>query len=303
MESKILNIVDGAASVKEIRIGQSGAGVYEINGTQILKHVVRQNLKNVQFTTYTKEALFYQFMKDKGKSYIPEISKLSVSEDEIIICMKKYNVLNREDINEKLLGKIASILAQIHSESVPDFIDKSKAEIEVLSEEQIGQCFEGWKSVLEEHPGAFNLGPLEEIKNKINEIISWQNTEERLLSHGDFHWENLLEGSDGNLIVCDWQGVNYGPPSSDLSFFFSRLSADGIKVDQTSFLNKYAQSIRELSGKTINIVELLRHMAAANVITSFCFWHQYLHGNGKERVDGIYSKMLEDFCVTAMKNS
>ena len=46
--------------VSEIRVGQSGANVYEVNGEQILKHVQRNMLKNDMFDTYKKEALFYQ---------------------------------------------------------------------------------------------------------------------------------------------------------------------------------------------------------------------------------------------------
>jgi hypothetical protein len=66
---------------------------------------------------------------------------------------------------------------------------------------------------------------------------------------------------------CDWQGVGVCGASADLSFFMSRLSAD----------------------------ELERHMKAANVITSFRFWHYYLHGNDTERVRGIYDKMISDY--------
>ena len=71
----------------------------------------------------------------------------------------------------------------------------------------------------------------------------------------------------GAILVCDWQGVVVCGASADLSFFMSRLSAD----------------------------ELERHMKAANVITSFRFWHYYLHGNDTERVRGIYDKMISDY--------
>ena len=49
--------------ISEIRIGQSGANVYEINGEQILKHVQKDMLKNDMFDTYKKEALFYPCME------------------------------------------------------------------------------------------------------------------------------------------------------------------------------------------------------------------------------------------------
>ncbi len=33
---------------------------------------------------------------------------------------------------------------------------------------------------------------------------------------------------------------------------------------------------------------------AANVITSFTCWHEYLHGSDEGRVREIYEKMVED---------
>lgn len=40
-------------------------------------------------------------------------------------------------------------------------------------------------------------------------------------------------------------------------------------------------------------------MDAADVITSFVFWHEYLHGSDVGRVRGIYEKMVDksrNFC-------
>ena len=36
-------------------------------------------------------------------------------------------------------------------------------------------------------------------------------------------------------------------------------------------------------------------MDAADIITSFVFWHEYLHGNDVDRVRGIYGKMVDKF--------
>lgn len=53
-----------------------------------------------------------------------------------------------------------------------------------------------------------------------------------------------------------------------------------------------------LTGDAVSADELERHMKAANVITSFRFWHHYLHGNDTERVRGIYDKMVSDYLET-----
>ena len=137
--------------------------------------------------------------------------------------------------------------------------------------------------------------PLNEIASIINNLIAWHDTEDRVLIHGDFHWDNLLEDEHGNILLCDWQGVNLGEASGDLSFFLSRLDGDGIRIDAVVFLDYYVNAIRDLSGKQIQRQDIIRHMNAANVITSFLFWHQYLHGSSEERVGDIYSKMIKDF--------
>ncbi|MBR4731969.1 MAG: hypothetical protein IK081_04285 [Lachnospiraceae bacterium] len=165
----------------EIKTGQSGAAVYDLDGQKILKHVVRKKLKAGLFDTYCREALFYQCKMQEGASYLPEILDLEISEDEILI------------------------------------------------------------------------------------------------------------------LICDWQGVGIGGASGDISFFLSRLGADGITIDEKRFLELYSDEVKARTGITADVDEIARHMAAANVITSFSFWHEFLHGNEETRVRGIYDKMVQDF--------
>ena len=160
-----------------------------------------------------------------------------------------------------------------------------------MEEARIEGCIDGWRSVLAEHPGVFDEGILRETATKINELIGWHHGEQQVLSHGDFHWDNLLLGENGNIIVCDWQGVNAGGASGDISFFTSRLGADGITIEPERAAELYCQERLRLTGETISQDDMIRHMNAANVITSFQFWHEYLHGSSCERVRGIYEKM------------
>jgi len=164
-----------------------------------------------------------------------------------------------------------------------------------LSEEQISASLSGWYSVLNEHPGIFSETPLKQLAEKINCIILWHEQEESVLNHGDFHRGNLLLDECGNILICDWQGVCVGAASGDLSFFFSRLSADGIYLDERQAVEFYVQEIKRLSGKILVPEEICRHMDAADIITSFVFWHEYLHGNDVDRVRGIYGKMVDKF--------
>ena len=282
-------------NVTEIKVGQSGADVYEIDGKYVLKHVVRQKLNEEQFITYTREVLFYRNQMTRQRTYLPKVLEAETSENEISILMEKYDRPKRQAINAKLIRKITKALAALHTEEIPPFLCRNREKAEPLSQQMIVESLCGWKSVLAEHPDSFHENQLEEIASKINDLIAWHDSEDRVLIHGDFHWDNLLEDGNGNILLCDWQGVNLGGASGDLSFFLSRLGGDGIRLDAEGFLDSYVNAIRELSGKQINPQDITLHMNAANVITSFVFWHEYLHGSSEERVRDIYGKMTKDF--------
>ena len=279
--------------LREITTGQSGAGVYETDNGLILKLVERSRLDNVVFDTYKREALFYA--AECPKPYLPEVLHNEVSDDKIIILMRKYQQPDRCKPDDELLGKIAVILARIHNEAVPDFIRVDMKRPEPLSEQALNECYEGWMSVLSEHPGVFEEERLSDIKKDINRLINWHNMETQGLIHGDFHWDNLLLDDAGDLRICDWQSVNIGGVSADLSFFMSRLAADGFGIDEKKFVGMYVNAVKELSGKEINAEDIIKHIKAANVITSFMFWHHYLHGNEEQRVREIYNKMTADY--------
>ena len=287
--------------VTQINLGKSGAEVYDIDGEKILKHVCREKLKENQFETYKKEALFYQSQLNATgqtssehaytNTYLPQIFKIELSPDEIILLMKKYPLLERKDINDALIKKIAAVLAQIHATPIPVFLNDTNDQQAPMSTEEIQSCLDGWKSVLAEHPATFDETPLVETASKINEIIEWHASELRIFTHGDFHWENLLQDQNGKLLVCDWQCVKTAGASEDISFFLSRLDDDGIKIDPAVFLDAYARAITKLTGQTPDTQIILRHMKAADTIKTFRFWHAFLHGSSAERVKGIYEKM------------
>ena len=282
-------------NVTEIKVGESGADVYEIDGRYVLKHVVRQKLKEELFAAYTREVLFYRSQMKRQRVYLPEVLQAEASEQEMLIFMKKYRRPDRDTINAELIQHITKSLAALHTDTPPSFMHKNQKKAEALSDQVIAECLCGWKSILAEQSGLFPENQLEEIAGRINHLIAWHDSEDRVLIHGDFHWDNLLEDEHGNILLCDWHSVNLGGASGDLSFFLSRLGGDGIRINTTVFLDNYVNAIRKLSGKQIRRQDLIRHMNAANVITSFLFWHQYLHGSSEERVRGIYSKMTKDF--------
>ena len=105
---------------------------------------------------------------------------------------------------------------------------------------------------------------------------------------------NLLTDETGEIKVCDWQGVNVDGESADISFFFSRLEADGFSVDR-ELLKHYSEETERKPGAVVEAKEIEWHIKASNIITTFRFWHYYLHGNPVERVREIYGKMIEDY--------
>ena len=282
--------------VTEIKTGQSGAEVYEINDDSILKHIVRSELPEEKFSTYSREALFYQSKMNTPAGYLPEVLNIEISDSEIILLIKKYQPLERKKLDDNLLHKIMKALAAVHLDTIPDFLSE-KNEPAVLSDDKITYCLKGWHQVLSEHPRAFDEKQLDSIAGKINDIIEWHGTEQRRLVHGDFHWENILKDSAGNIIVCDWQGVRVGGASDDLSFFISRLGDDGFNVASDVVLKAYATEMKKVTGEEIDILNIQKHIVATNVITTFEFWHEFLHGTNKERVAGIYDKMISDFSL------
>ncbi len=283
-------------AAEQIKIGQSGAAVYDIDGTCILKHVRRENVESEElFCAYRKEALFYRNADGNQRKFLPKILDIQSSEQELAILMKKYRQPMREEINSGLLRKIMRTLAQIHTGNIPLFLRQNRAEAEPLPEKQIQESLRGWRTVLAEHSGSLEEKPLPEIAEKINAVIRWHGSEEPVLTHGDFHWDNLLMNENGDILICDWQNVSVGGASGEISFLLSRLSADGITVDAQRALSFYAEAVFELTRKPIDLEAVRGHMAAANLITSFQFWHQYLHGSSVERVRGIYDAMRKDF--------
>ena len=288
------NYLDGK-DVKEIRTGASGAQVFVVDGEEIVKWVSREDVEIERFLTYRRETEFYKSKDTEKATYLPKVLKAEASDDEIFLVLKKYEPLKREDLNEDVLRKIAGVLAQIHSDRAPCFLRRSAEERKQISEKEIAESVQGWKEVLSEHLGAFVGKEIDRIAARIEELQAWHETETRALVHGDFHWDNLLSDENGNILVCDWQNVKYDAPFGDLSFFLSRLGADGIEVDPEVFLSAYVDARRELGSAGLEVDEIKKHMAAANVLTSFLFWHRFLHGADADRVRGIYEKMVDGF--------
>lgn len=280
--------------VRKIEIGQSGAEVWEAEEQYVIKHVCREKLENPEnFETYKKEANFYQQME--GREYLPEIVQIELREDEIWICMKKYNTIGVQQLDDSLLQKIAETLALVHTDQIPAFLQKENKKMKPLSDETIQESLKGWRSVLAEHSGMLAEDMLNRIADNINHTILWFDSAKKVLCHGDFHRGNLLMDENENIRVCDWQGTTVGNMAGDISFFMSRTEGEGITLSGDRMLDFYADAVYKRTGERISKEEIKRLGSKENLMTSFVFWHQYLHGSDGKRVQGIYDKMVQSF--------
>lgn len=278
--------------VKRITVGQGGAEVYELENEQIAKHVRRKALESDElWESYKREYEFYSYFKSSKLPMLPQIYYTDMSDDEICVIMRKYSPLKRSELSDGLLDRIMSTLADIHRLSIPDFIPQNEITPLRLGDSDLKEYSLGWTSVLKEHGQTFDVRITDRIAENINRINEKLFNPKRTLSHGDFHFDNLLEDECGNIIVCDWQGVNIGHVSGDISFLLSRLSGDGYGTDKEKAAELYCKH----SDTDNTPDEIISQMSLANLNTSFMFWHNYLYGSSEDRVRSVFDKMVEDF--------
>ncbi|MDE7222234.1 MAG: hypothetical protein K2O34_00455, partial [Acetatifactor sp.] len=153
---QIVNVEEylAAHENRQIKGGKSGAEVWEIEGKYVLKYVRKSNLPEPEmFAFYQNEAYFYQLAKQNRQREklpcLPEALDVQVSDNTILILMKKYQALSRKEIDENLLRKIMRALAILHSQEIPAFLRQEKKRPGYLEDGQIENCLAGWRSVLE----------------------------------------------------------------------------------------------------------------------------------------------------------
>lgn len=204
--------------------------------------------------------------------------------------MKRYTPLQRSSLDDRLLEKIFAALGEIHRLPLPDFLPRPSKEPLHLSNQELEASLTGWLAVLEEHKPAFAKEDLYRIADHINEINRKFHSTKSWCCHGDFHFENLLARDDRGIVACDWQSVNSGHAAGDISFFLSRLAADGFLLDRERAVRIYCS----VSGTGIPPEEIQGQMSLANPNTSFVHWHHYLHGCSQKCVADIFLSVTAD---------
>ena len=276
---------------EKITVGRSGANVYELDHKYIAKHVKQSTMKSgADWDSYLKEAQFYSTYNANDYPFLPKLYHCKYTDDEIQIVMEKYSPIDRNNLDDATLEKVFDTLAQIHNMPIPEFLPDNDEGALQLESEDIKKYLSGWCSVIKEHGDAFSENDIILIAENINAINTKAYSAKKMCCHGDFHFDNLLMDDKGNIIVCDWQNVNSSHVSGDISFFLSRLAADGLEISKEKALKMYCN----YSASGISHDEISMQMSLANLNVSFIHWHNHLHGSSTNRVRSICDKMTDD---------
>ena len=113
--------------------------------------------------------------------------------------------------------------------------------------------------------------------------------------HGDFFCHNLVWDSEKKrMIVIDWQ--NYGMGNrGDISFFMNIGTSWGMDVKRDEFIDRYIHKRKTYSDMTFTRKELELEFAINDLVTNYIHWWEYLQDGPAERVDGVYSRMIEAY--------
>ena len=284
-----------------IPIGAGGAQVFSVEDKYIVKYVHFAEHDIGTTKGYKKEFSFYKACANKPFAFLPDIIFQTISDDEMLIVMKKYTPIRYNEWNEDLQKRAMELCAIINSVQLTSLS-------EVLDEPEknngndpndpypLSVSFDNWTKLHNKYPTHIHADLLKDMYGNYNILDSLSNELEipQTLSHGDFHPENFLRNGD-ELIVCDWQGVCVGRGIGDVAFFISRGTDMGILMDRDKLIGHYHNALMKYANVNTDLSVLHKHIALSEFGISFRFWAQYLQEADLEKVLGIYIAMSDAY--------
>lgn len=292
--------------VKQYKRGISGAHILELlvdGNNYILKMIEKADIKDkIALDSFIKEYEFYGLpnttaLKKYLGHYIPEILYSENNNEYVIIIMKKYEEVLSTDWNKELLDSMIDLITDVHICPLDTVFDLgiTPSKQKNITDGAINQGKEKWNIVLQEHGEYFDQTILDNIAVSFTMMNDIMNNSGQYICHGDFHPGNILKDEDNNLILCDWQNINFNNGVGELSFFISRGLSSGLSLNKDELLGKYCTKLSMKLGIEYSFIELKKILCASTVMTNFLLWPYYLHGSERSRVENIYKEMLESF--------
>ncbi len=277
-----------------IHIGMSGASVSCLGTDMVLKHVKRKSLcDDSLWPSYAREAECYLWFSEMNVPFVPRLYGCIQTSEEVVLLLERGEQISAAAADDRMLSRVMETLVRLHHLPIPSFLPPF-CPFEAAAVMEQDRWYAGWKTVLAEHPGRFSEQALAHVAALYEKFNRRFTLTEPCLIHGDFHWDNLLlSQEDGRLLVCDWQGAGIGDPAGDISFFHSRLTADGYQISREQLLFAYCTAAQAM-GYSADAEQLTCSMALGNVNLSLACWHEYLHGAEEARVKTIFDAMVQD---------
>lgn len=270
-----------------------GSVFFELDDGRIVKYIHRSKVNDIRiWEGYLKEAQFYDNFKSCDYSFVPEVYELNVSEDEIIIVMKKYIAIKETDLCDEIVESIIKNLVLLHSIQIPSFLNIVLPTPLKYDDGAKNYCYMGWMDVLSQFENPIDNSELKTVVVLINNLNRKATSPKMSLSHGSFHLENIMQDENGNIVFVDWKWISASHPAGDLSSLIKRL--EDVSYPIIRFVEKYSD-LSDTFDEKISFEELDDQIRLINLNDSLMFGHEYLHGEDREYVKKIYYRMINDF--------
>ncbi|MBI9014672.1 MAG: aminoglycoside phosphotransferase family protein [Clostridiales bacterium] len=294
-----IKLFKNTKTVKAIRVGASGANIYEVID-QSFHYIVKQSRlddntsKDEKLPDYEKEMQFYQSIQQYNLINTPKVFYID-SNQEIgnVIVQKYYEPISKDNWNKDKIFKAIDSCAKLHSYDI-DYVDNLDIRFKEFKVDTstLENAFNEWKCILEENKIVIDQSELQYIFTNFNMVCNILNALPHNICHGDFHADNILSDND-EIVVCDWQNICIGKGASDIAFFVNRGESEGLKIDEDQVLDQYCERLSFYTSNKINKSDVKNVMKASKVFVSFIHWPYYLKDETEEKIVGIYSKMVK----------
>ncbi|SDQ32079.1 phosphotransferase family protein [Thermostaphylospora chromogena] len=139
-------------------------------------------------------------------------------------------------------GELGRVLRDLHRLPVPPFALKRLAD--PLAE--VRRCVETHSDVLTPQQRCWLRERIAELTERWNEL---EDVDPPVLLHGDAWIDNLLRRDDGDVVLCDWDGVAVGRREWDLVHTYHGQRRFGLTcADVDDFAAAYGHDLRDWPG-------------------------------------------------------